>query len=662
MKTVKIYHNTLSIKSGLSKTKLILSVTCLLSLLFSCKKSFKDGVVFTIGTNNFKYTALVKVRDAAKSNIAPGNLSVAITGPDAASVYDLSTGKSKLKINPDGTIQLLIAPTRLPGNAVNFNLSVSSPGYLPVMQPVTITSADSSQVIAINMHTVASGKPAGSTAGVAQFALKNNAMPAKGVIKLGANNTMKVTQGGSESAAVQSARAASRRSLASTGAGTSDTDTTYYDDGLTSVVLPKGTAFHYYTIEPTGVMLSDTFQMPHVTAKTIAVTGAAIGTITEYQTYYTQEIVTFPQTVYVSHTANTDSIAVVLDYGPAGSDITTKVEYGATQAQPSIGTLSNGNVLKDELLFKSVVSERLYGNPRFYSIHHETKKSWYDSETGTYHDNETVPPFIVYDQLISPDQDAHWFTSFLINPLFINPATGKTLEVGDLVEIGIDPVTNQTIRQSVELADGNQLRTQMLSYDAGFFYQAPVVEAFNYTLDPTTTVADPENAFSNLNVLGLYSFGFTGGDFSPFNLQGKIASFYQQDSKTEAIGYYWGKQVFDQSYSLSGTISPFGFSPPYATVKFNILATTDDATATTVVVDDKPKSGKNYGAVTLYTYFITPNGGGVVNIRNGQWATNFLQVGSNISGTGYFDSFELKLNSYNVQTYNNMYWDAPKFN
>ena len=657
------YKSAFTLNKGLAITRFILLAIGMLALLPACKKSFKNGVIFTIGTSGFKYTALVQVRDASNNNIAPGNLAVHISGPDASYIYDLSTGKRALKINPDGTVQLLIAPNRLPGNAVSFNISVSSPGYLPVVKPITITSADSSQVIKIALNTITSGKPGGSTAAVAQFALKNGAMASQGVIKLSAGNAIKVTQGPPSYADVESTTDAVRKKLASVDGSTPGSQVSYYDDGLTSVVLPKGTTFHYWALDTTKIVtVTDSMQVPHTTAKSVGVSGVAVGSLTEYETYYTQEAVTYSyaQTAWVQKAADPDSIAVVVDYGP-GASINTKAEItDPNQPVPSIHTLNNQTVLKDELLFNTAVSEKLYGNPVFYQIHHSTKKSWYDYATHTVHTNETVPAYIVYDRVVDPDQTANWFTSFVINPNFTNPVTGATIAAGDSVEIGIDPTTSNTIRQAVEKVNG-QLRVQILSYDAGFFYQAPNKESFSYTITPFCSTADPENATGEINVLGTFYFGFSGANYStPFTIQGKIASSNTLTTTTTAAAAYWGTQVFSQSYGLQGAINPFGFSPPNPIATFNILASDNNSGISDIEVDAQPKNGKTYGAVTAYVNFTTSSGGsGVVNIRNGYWATNEFAAGSTISGGGYVDGYLFTLKSYTVLRANPMYWDAP---
>jgi len=634
--------------------------------LSGCKKSLTNGIVFAVGTSNFKYTALVRVRDASNTNIAPGNLTVSVAGPNANLVYDLTTGKRKLTINPDGTIQLLISPNQSVVANLNFNLSVTSPGYLPAAKSITITPADSTQVITIGLRTASATATGGNIPGVAQFGLVNGALAHQSIVKINSDNSIHAISGLDEPI-----NNADNRRLSATGDGSTPAkDVTYYDDGLTSIVLPQGTTFHYWELKPTGVIITDTEEVAHVTAVASAtISGIATGTVTEYKTYYTQEIFTYPQTSWVEESlsaaaSNSDSVAVVVNYS-SGSDVTTKVEFGYQGVAPTIHTtISNKNVLQDELLFKTVVSERLNGNPVFYKIHHANTKTWYDYSTGKQYVNQPVAPYIVYDQLVYPDETANWFTSFAVNSQIINPNTNEPIKAGDLVEIGIDSANN-TVTQAVEQVANGQLRVQMLSYDAGFFYQAPYVSAFDYTINPVTNVADPENTIGYISILGGYfQFGFYGGyNSGAYIIQGKIASATQINTKTTAVGYYWGQNVFTGNYGLNATINPFNFSPPYPTVKFSIYATQNDPDVKNIEVDAQQNPNKNYTAVTLYTGFTSNYGSGIVNINNGYWATNNLPVGATISGSSYVDGFLINLNSYQITNANpnGMYWDSPKW-
>ena len=633
------------------------------NLFTGCKKSLSDGIVFSIGTSSFKYTALVKVRDAGNSKIAPGNLAVSVTGPNSNLVYDLVTGKKKLTINKDGTIQLLISPNSVLTGPVSFNLSVTSPGYFPYQKTITINPRDSSQTITVPLRTPASSIQSGAIAGQAQFGLVKGALAKQSIVKITSDNTTHAVTGISQQA-INSAG----RSLNSTSpdGSTPANQVTYYDDGLTSVVLPQGTTFHYWELKPTGVMITDTIEVPHIDSVTIPVKGVATGSITAYKTYYTKEAYTYPQTEWVKETvsSSTDSIAVIVNYA-GGDNVSTKIEFASdSYTDPTIHTtLTNQDVPESQLLFKTAVREKLTGNPVFYRIHHQSTISYFDLTTNTTV-TKSVTPFTVYDQEIFPDQSAQWFTSFVIDPTVINPLTNEPMKAGDLVEIGTDS-TNKTITQTVTQVANGQLRVQMLSYDAGFYYKAPYLASFNYTINTNAiSVADPENATCSISLLdgniGLYFSGEYGG-YSQYSFAGEIASASPISANSSAQGTYWGRQVFNQNFGLTASIAPFNFSPPYPTARFYIEAHDKDADVTDAEVSTKPVSGKNYAAVTIYSGFSSPMyGAGQVNIKNGSWATNAFPTGAVISGTGYIDNYKLNLASYTIiPGINYMYWLTP---
>lgn len=624
-----------------------------------CKKSLTDGIVFAVGTSSYKYTALVQVRDATNSNIAPGNLSVKVTGPDAGQVYDLLTGKKNLTINLDGTVQMVISPNKPVSGPITFNLSVNAPGYLPYAQPVTINPADSAQVIKVALRTPSGSVPVSSTPGVAQFKLVNGALAQQTVVKIGADNILHTT--------VAPAQQTNSLKLHIMDDGSTPADqVTYYDDGLTSIVLPKGTTFHYWELKPTGVIITDTVLVPHTTTTTTAVTGIVTGSITSYKTYYTKEAYTYPETAWnkvalAGSAASTDSIAAVVNYASAGNDISTILNYSTDQEPTIHTTIGNQDVLQDELLFTTIVSKRMTGNPVFYKIHHTTKKTWYDFTTHTQHTNETVPAYIVYDQEVMPDETAKWFTSFAIDPTKLNPNTGATVKDGDLVEIGIDENQN-TITQTVKKVANGQLRVQMLSYDAGFFYKAPNIQSFNYTVNPGgAQVNDPENALCYMSILGgSYFFYFNAGDYGQYHIQGKIASKYAINTTATATTYYWGKEMSAQNMGLSATISPFNFAPPYPTLFLKVYGTVD-ATLREVITESAPRPGKNYAALTYTINADTNYGSGIINLRNGEWATNNFPLSTKITGASYVNGYYLNM-SYQLTAspHNDIYFIAPK--
>jgi hypothetical protein len=131
------------------KNYYFLSAVVLLALVsviaVRCKKP-TEGIQINVNTSSlFHYTALVQIVDP--SGAVPTNLSVAITGPDAAAIYGLD-GKKALT-SASGFISIAVHPKMEPTatTPLNFNLVITGPGYLTLTVPVTITSTQKSQVV-----------------------------------------------------------------------------------------------------------------------------------------------------------------------------------------------------------------------------------------------------------------------------------------------------------------------------------------------------------------------------------------------------------------------------------------------------------------------------------------------------------------------------------
>lgn len=159
---------------------------------------------------------------------------------------------------------------------------------------------------------------------------------------------------------------------------------------------------------------------------------------------------------------------------------------------------------------------------------------------------------------------------------------------------------------------------------------------------------------------GTYFFNFTAGDYSPYNIQGKIASKTAINTTATAKTYYWGNDMATQNLGLSASISPFNFAPPYPTLYLRILGTVD-ATLKEVITESEPRQGKNYAALTYSINADTNYGSGSINLRNGEWATNNFPLSTKISGSSYINGFYLSL-SYQLtsSSHNDIYFIAPK--
>jgi len=147
----------------------VITVLVLVSVIaVRCKKP-TDGIVISVNTSGlFHYTALVQVVDP--SGAVPNNLSVALSGANAASIYGID-GKKALGA-PAGIISLAVHPKLEPTAAspLKFTLTVTGPGYLPLTIPVTIKSTDSTQIIKayiVNLTVATAGVANAATTGAA---------------------------------------------------------------------------------------------------------------------------------------------------------------------------------------------------------------------------------------------------------------------------------------------------------------------------------------------------------------------------------------------------------------------------------------------------------------------------------------------------------------
>ncbi len=125
-------------------TKLF-SFMMLVGLLFnSCRNpAYEINVLFDADVIKYKATVIVK---GANGETLP-NLNVAVTGTDAASIYDFSGTKAIPA--PGGIIAVGVEPKAIPtaSKKINFNLSITAPGYEPKLIPVEMSVNQFSQII-----------------------------------------------------------------------------------------------------------------------------------------------------------------------------------------------------------------------------------------------------------------------------------------------------------------------------------------------------------------------------------------------------------------------------------------------------------------------------------------------------------------------------------
>lgn len=120
-----------------------------------------DGISITVNTSTlFHYNTLVQISDPSKSSGIPGNLSVSVTGPDAAAIYGLD-GRKALTVATGGIITIAVHPKMEPtaSHPLSFNLVITGSGYLPLIIPVTISTQQKSQLLKASIVNLNASQP-----------------------------------------------------------------------------------------------------------------------------------------------------------------------------------------------------------------------------------------------------------------------------------------------------------------------------------------------------------------------------------------------------------------------------------------------------------------------------------------------------------------------
>lgn len=568
--------------------------TSLLAVLFifliaGCKKP-GENISLVVNTSNLvKYSGIIHIRDAANSGTIPGNLSVTLTGPDADDIYDIA-GKKNFTVH-DGDVQFMLNPNRAITSTISFYLQINADGYLPVTRQVTITPSRQSQQVYVSMVNLAA-PPAGTNIAKAGFKLNKGVMPALGAMKIGANGVVPFTGDDRNHVAFNSGL---------------QSDTTYYDDGLTTVVLPKGTGFYYYVYKQTGTgSYTDSTSETRLEVDSTKAAGDTTKYYTRLVTYYTKQTITYPIGIWERTPFTGDSVNVIAFYS-AGRDISLSAYlygYGNYSAAPGIGLLNGTIVPEDEILFKSAVSKKL--NDLAF--------------VGTLNGKKFI---------ISPDEASNWFTSFKLNPNFINPQTGLKLSDKDSLEIGIDVTTLKTVRQVVNKAPNGELRASIQSTDMGFYYHAPYITNFNYSFNTTQgVIPDNENLYSYIimnNCFGAWLYGNTGAYY--FN--GKICSANAIAQGATINDYYWFNNLYT---ATAGNGSSTNIFESIDQTKLLGLTTYDISVRKAGSdVSTKPTGYAYAGGAGLGAY-----GAGIINMVNGHWETKAVPLNTKLQVSGWF--------------------------
>lgn len=121
------------------------SLLGLILLAFACTKpdEILDDFQVHISPSFYKYVVEVDVEDLTDpAKDLPSNITVSITGDDAAAVYNID-GTRNYQVN-FGTMQLMIAKGNEPtaGNPINFIINLEANGYRKTSLPMQITEED----------------------------------------------------------------------------------------------------------------------------------------------------------------------------------------------------------------------------------------------------------------------------------------------------------------------------------------------------------------------------------------------------------------------------------------------------------------------------------------------------------------------------------------
>ena len=140
-------------------------------VISSCKKPF-DGINIVVKPEVIKYTALLKIVDAADGS-EPLKSTITFSGANGQSIYDLA-GKKTFTVN-NGFVSFGLSPSKTPlvDNPVNVSVIISAPGYLTVTKPLNFTAGEFEQSIEAQLVNIT--KPGKGVSAVSiNYALANN--------------------------------------------------------------------------------------------------------------------------------------------------------------------------------------------------------------------------------------------------------------------------------------------------------------------------------------------------------------------------------------------------------------------------------------------------------------------------------------------------------
>lgn len=131
--------------------------TLLLLSVLSCKKP-TENINLVVDTDILKYTAFIRVTDAANGAI-PANAKITMSGATADNIYELS-GKKNFNL-VQGVVTIGLGPALSPtaANPVSCTATITATGYTTATKTITFTADKNQQVVSIQLVKIGSTTP-----------------------------------------------------------------------------------------------------------------------------------------------------------------------------------------------------------------------------------------------------------------------------------------------------------------------------------------------------------------------------------------------------------------------------------------------------------------------------------------------------------------------
>jgi len=553
--------------------KKLLIILLLAAVFFpGCKKP-TEGLTLNISPDVIKYIAVIDLKDLATDDPVSGSLNVSFSGQDGDYIYN-TKGTKKFEVK-NGKLVIGLGPQREPSGSdtVKFTMNISGDDYLPLSVEGIFTEGQlvhhmREQLLNIN-HP-----PEGITIKKETYTLSNGRITGTGILQ---------------------AKPAG--------------DSVYYDDGLSTVVLPEGTSFYYYKRIQNGTaegtrMVPVWKDVTHPESHNGVVNNVTDRIFDGYE----EEKYTYPVYTYVKETFTGNEVTVYAIYYNDTNSVgyrtvpdADKIFYPANPVHLYDGTTAQNQA---ELLFRSAAAKRLY-------------------------DVQFVAKVGSNSINVSPDQASEWFTSLVIPPSTINPRTGQPVVAGDSIEVGVD-LENGITKRAVIYEVNGQLRVENQYGMVGYYYVAPYQADYDVDVDGTYSdddFPDRENLRTFISIPNVGGFSiYSGGSVS---YSGTIYASTPIPTDASFTTYYWGSLKSGQLSGLSGSISPF--QPPFSRQLEGL---------------SEWNFNLNCGSRKTYTptYFASSvqytgpqNGSFDANVQDGHWKTRGLRLNAeyHFSGKGF---------------------------